>query len=111
MRALAPGRDGVRAAFELFRKALPDTKHTIEHLVAEGDLVVARIMASGTHTGELLGHPATGRTVSLTGISIYRLVDGQIVERWAEHGQGVLEQLGIPNPGSEGAGATQAERV
>jgi hypothetical protein len=37
--------------------------------------------------------------VTLTGIAIYRLVDGQIVERWAEQGRGLLDQLGIPAPG------------
>jgi len=95
IRGLAPGRDGVRKAFALFHQAFPDTRHTIEDLVAEGDRVVARISARGTHTGELFGHAATGRVVTLTGITIYRLVDGQIAERWAEHGLGVLEQLGI----------------
>jgi predicted ester cyclase len=95
IRALAPGREGVRQAFALFREAFPDTRHTIEDLVAEGDRVVARISARGTHTGPLFGHAPTGRAVSLTGISIYRLVGGRIAERWAEHGQGVLDQLGI----------------
>jgi predicted ester cyclase len=98
-RSLAPGRDGVREAFALFQRAFPDTRHTIEDLVAEGDRVVARIRAQGTHTGELFGHAGTGRVVTLTAIAIYRFVDGRIAERWAEHGQGVLDQLGIPTPG------------
>ena len=98
IRGLASGRDGVRQAFALFRQAFPDTRHTIEDLVAEGDRVVARISARGTHTGELFGHAPTGRVVTLSSITIYRLVDGQIVERWAEQGLGVLEQLGIPAP-------------
>jgi predicted ester cyclase len=95
LRSLAPGRDGVRAAFALFQRAFPDTTHVLEDLVAEGDRVVARIRAQGTHTGELFGHPPTGRKVTLTGITIYRLRGGRIVERWAEHGAGVLDQLGI----------------
>lgn len=93
IRSLAPGREGVRQAFALFQKAFPDTRHTIEDLVAEGDRVVARISARGTHTGELFGHAPTGREVTLTGITIYRLVAGRIVERWSEHGLGVLDQL------------------
>jgi steroid delta-isomerase-like uncharacterized protein len=97
-RSLAPGREGVRQAFALFQKAFPDTRHTIEDLLAEGDRVVARISARGTHAGELFGHPPTGRVVTLTGIAIYRLRDGRIVERWAEHGLGVLDQLGISAP-------------
>ena len=99
LRGLGTGRDGIRKAFTLFHQAFPDTRHTIEDLVAEGDRVVARISARGTHTGELFGHAPTGRVVTLTGIAIYRLVDGEIVERWAEQGLGVLEQLGIPVPG------------
>ena len=98
-RSLAPGRDGVREAFALFHRAFPDTRHTIEDLVAEGDRVVARISARGTHTGELFGHAGTGRVVTLTAIAMYRLEDGRIAERWAEHGQGVLDQLGISTPG------------
>ena len=96
IRELASGREGVRRALALFHQAFPDTRHTIEDLVAEGDRVVARISARGTHTGELFGHAPTGRVVRLTGITIYRLVNGQIVERWAEHGRGILDQLGIP---------------
>jgi predicted ester cyclase len=98
IRSLAPGREGVRQAFALFQKAFPDTRHTIEDLVAEGDRVAARISACGTHTGELFGQAPTGRVVTLTGITIYRLVDGRIVERWAEHGLGILDQLGISPP-------------
>jgi predicted ester cyclase len=98
VRGLAEGRDGVRRAFEIFHQAFPDTRHAIEDLVAEGDRVVARISARGTHTGELFGHAPTGKVVTLTGITIYRLADGQIIERWAEHGLGILDQLGIPAP-------------
>ena len=95
IRSLASGRDSVRQAFALFHHAFPDTTHTIEDLVAEGDRVVARISARGTHTGELFGHAPTGRVVTQTSIAIYRIVAGQILERWAEQGLGVLDQLGI----------------
>jgi predicted ester cyclase len=98
IRALGAGREGVRNAFAIFHKAFPDTRHTIEDLVAEGDRVVARISARGTHTGELFGHAPTGRVITLTGITIYRLVDGRIAERWSEQGMGVLDQLGIAAP-------------
>jgi predicted ester cyclase len=98
-RSLAPGRGGVREALALFHRAFPDTRHTIEDLVAEGDRVVARISARGTHTGELFGHAGTGRVVTLTSIVLYRFVNGRIAERWADHGPGVLDQLGISPPG------------
>lgn len=99
VRGLADGREGVRRALAIFSQAFPDTAHVIEDLVAEGDRVVARISARGTHTGELFGHAPTGKVVALTSIAIYRLVNGKIVERWAEHGLGVLDQLGISLPG------------
>jgi predicted ester cyclase len=95
IRGLASGRDGVRQAFGIFQRAFPDTRHTIEDLVAEGDRVVARISARGTHAGALFGHPPTGRVVTQTSIAIYRIVAGQIQERWAAQDPGVLEQLGI----------------
>jgi predicted ester cyclase len=110
-RSLAPGREGVRQAFALFQKAFPDTRHTIEDLIAEGDRVVARISARGTHTGELFGHAPTGRVVTLTAITVYRLVDGRIVERWAEHGLGVLDQLGISAPVAAVAETTRMENA
>ena len=95
LRGLRPGREGIRLAFAAFHRAFPDTRHTIEDLIAEGDRVVARIRAEGTHTGDFFGHAPTGKVVSLTGIAIYRIVDGKLAERWAEQGLGILEQLGI----------------
>jgi steroid delta-isomerase-like uncharacterized protein len=101
IRRQAGGRDGIRQVLALFQRAFPDTRHTVEDLIAEGDKVVARVSARATHTGELFGHPPTGKIVTLSGITIYRLADGRIAERWAEHGVGLLEQLGIapPEPG------------
>jgi predicted ester cyclase len=103
-RSLAEGREGVRRAIALFRQAFPDTRHTIEDLVAEGDRVVARVSARATHTGELFGHAPTGRVVTLTSITVYRIVDGRIAERWSEQGSGVLDQLGIVPPANLGGG-------
>jgi predicted ester cyclase len=102
IRRRASGREGVRQAFAVFRQAFPDTRHTIDDLVAEGDRVVARTRARATHTGDLFGHAATGRVVTLSSITIYRIVDGRIAERWSEQGLGVLEQLGIPAPCAPG---------
>jgi len=90
--------EGMRHVFAFLQRAFPDTRHTIEDLVAEGDKVVVRQSARATHTGELFGHPPTGKVVTMSGITIYRLRNGQIVERWAEHGLGILEQLGITPP-------------
>jgi predicted ester cyclase len=95
IRGLAPGIEGVKKAFNIFWTAFPDTRHVIEDLVAEGDKVVARYWACGTHTGELMGISPTGKQVTMTGIAIYRLAGGKIVERWVEQGTGVLQQLGV----------------
>ncbi len=96
VRGLKPGKAGIKQAFEIFYKAFPDTKHTLPHLIAEGDFVVAHISAKGTHTGQLFGVAPTNREIALTGIAIYKIMDGKIVERWAYSEEpGVLAQLEI----------------
>ncbi len=98
-------RNGDKQAFAAARSAVhetfPDLRFTIEDLIAEDDKVVARWRMHGTHQGEYLGHPATGKQFTITGISIYRIADGQIVEAWIEPNTlGLLQQLGqIPPPG------------
>ena len=92
----APGAD--RAAFKQFYgrflAAFPDLRVSFEDVLAEGNRVVVRATARGTHRGEFLGVPATGAQVSWTGISITRLVDGQIVQQTGEQDfLGVLRQL------------------
>ena len=80
--------------------AFPDLKRPVEDLVAEGDKVVARWSSRGTHDGDFMGVPPTGRTVTTTGITIFRLEDGKIVEEWSESDMlGMLQQVGaIPTP-------------
>ncbi|MER6303019.1 ester cyclase [Kitasatospora sp. NPDC001539] len=92
----AADREGMRRAGAMFRSACPDW-HSDQHLVVgEGDLVVEHFTASGTHRGELLGAPPTGRTLTLPGINIFRLRDGRIVERWGRLDElGLLRQLGL----------------
>ena len=85
------------------RMAFPDHYNTIDDMIAEGDKVVARWTLHGTHQGELetpLGRiPPTGKHVALTGIHIFRIADGKIVERWAEADMlGMLQQLGVIAP-------------
>jgi steroid delta-isomerase-like uncharacterized protein len=79
------------ATFEAFE----DLKRPVEDLVAQGDKVVARWTSSGRHTGSFQGIPATGREVSTSGITIFRLERGKIVEEWSETDTiGLLQQLG-----------------
>ena len=86
---------------EAMATAFPDLERTVEDLVAEGDRVVARWSARGTNTGSFNGMPATGRTATSSGITIFRLQDGKIVEEWSESDMlGLLQQLGVvPSPG------------
>jgi predicted ester cyclase len=65
-------------------------------LVGQDDIVVERFTASGTHQGELMGATPTGNTVSLKGINIFRLREGQVVEWWGRLDElGMLRQLGL----------------
>jgi steroid delta-isomerase-like uncharacterized protein len=100
----APGasldREGLKQAAEIFRVATPGT-HEVAMQVAEGDLVVSRIVGCGTHAGELMGIPASNRHVETDGIVIHRVRDGKIVEYWSVVDvANILQQIGIlPGPG------------
>jgi steroid delta-isomerase-like uncharacterized protein len=98
------GRGHLKETVLAYRAAFPDLRMCVEDQIAEGDRVVIRWVASGTHLGELNGIPATGRTAEVSGIFVHRLTDGQITESWSMFDQmGLLVQLGvIPLPASEG---------
>jgi steroid delta-isomerase-like uncharacterized protein len=81
---------GMRQAAVMFRAALPDWHSDLDQMIAENDIVVERFTASGTHQNELMGVPGTGRTIRLQGINIFRIQNGQIVERW-----GRLDEMGL----------------
>ncbi len=80
----ARGIEGVKQASSIYRAAFPDARVIIEDLIAEGDKVVIRWTGRGTHKGEFLGVPPSSKHVDLRGISIFRVVDGKIVEQWSE---------------------------
>ncbi|NIR27704.1 MAG: ester cyclase [Gammaproteobacteria bacterium] len=99
---LPPGIEGKRQFLGMLLNAFPDLHITIEgDLIAEGDYVAERWTLEGTHQGELIGIPATGKRVKVAGMSISRLVDGKQVEHWSVMDQfGLLQQIGvIPMPG------------
>src|SRR5919199_4255541 len=94
-----PDREGLKQLTELFRRAFPDGRMTIEEMVAEGDRVATRKTFRGTHRGELMGLPPTGRAVAIGLIDIARLADGQVVESWSAADElGLLRQLGALPP-------------
>lgn len=92
---IAEGAEGVRQQFEAFRAAFPDFHAVIHDQIAEGDKVVTRKVFHGTHRGELMGIPPTGREVQIEVIDIVRVEGGQIVEHWNVVDRlGLLQQLG-----------------
>jgi predicted ester cyclase len=89
---------------QAWHAAFPDEHTTFDNQIAEGDKVVSRMTSTATHTGEFQGIPAIGKKVTVTGIWIDRVVDGQIVERWGVVDTlGLMQQLGVvPPPGQAG---------
>jgi predicted ester cyclase len=87
---IAPGRDGVKGSIRILRTAFPDLHLTFEDVIADGDMVWARLSAAATHEGPFMGAPGTGRRISLTVIDIVRVVDGRLVEHW-----GVADPLSV----------------
>ena len=97
---LPTGPEGAKQIVTMYRNAFPDLRVTVDEQIAEGDKVVTRWTAHGTNQGELLGIPATGKSSTVTGISIDRIVNGKVAESWGIFDQfGMMQQLGvIPTP-------------
>ena len=88
-------RAGVKLVFSMFRAAFPDLRATIHQQIAEEDLVTTRKTLSGTHQGDFLGLPPTGKHVDIAVIDILRVSNGQITDHWNIVDQlGVMQQLG-----------------
>lgn len=104
---VADGREGNRQFWTAFFAALPDLQATMEDLIVAGDRVVGRFVYKGTHTGDLMGIPASGNPVEMRSIDIWRTQDGMFVEHWDELNLlEVFQQVGaIPPLGSAPAGA------
>ena len=90
----SPNREGVRQLFGALRAAFPDLQAIIHDQVAEGDKVVTRKTLHGTHQGEFMGIPPTGKQVAFGIIDILRLADSQLTDHWCEIDLlGLLQQL------------------
>jgi ketosteroid isomerase-like protein len=96
-----PGREGLKQSFKLFWGATPGY-HKIEDQVAEGDKVVTRLTAYGTHVGDLPGIPRTGNKLEMSAIVIHRIANGKLAEKWSsKDALGYMQQLGVmPGPES-----------
>lgn len=93
-------RDGLKAALRAFLAGCPDLHITTDALFAEGDTVTKRWTYHATHTGDLAGLPPTGRRITMSGLELFRLADGKIVESWLGYdNHSLMQQLGlIPTP-------------
>lgn len=87
-----------------FLTAFPGGQLTIEDLIVEGEKVVSRLTYQGTHTGELMGIPPTGKPVVVSAMNVDQFANGKIIETWRLFDQmGMMQQLGIiPAPGQGG---------
>lgn len=92
---VAPDREGLKQS-AVSLSSFADIHCATKDMVAEGDKVAVRWTWSGSHTGEYIGITPTGKRVTMTGISIIRIVGGKIVEEWDESDNlGFMEQLGV----------------
>jgi len=88
-----------REQIAAFHGAFPDLTATVDEQLAEGDRVMTRVTLRGTHTGDLLGLPPTGRSIELTLVEVHTWRDGQIADLWNSfHPVLVLAQLGVISP-------------
>ena len=98
--ALPPGLPSGLEGRKMFGAALlaafPDLHVHVEDLVTDGEKIVTRYSVHGTHKGELMGIPPTGKAVSIGGIAIDRFENGQSIEHWEFYDQmGMMQQLGV----------------
>jgi len=98
---LAPTKEGVKAFFRMYIAAFPDLRMDAEDVLASGDKVVARVRATGTHQGEFMGIPATGKGVGVQLIDILRFGDdGLAHEHWGVFDTlAMMQQLGVAPEG------------
>lgn len=99
------GLEGLKKTIAMYREAFPDINMSVEDQIAEGDKVVTRWSATGTHQGEIMGFAATHNSNTTTGIGIDRFEDGKVVEAWNNWDTlGMMQSIGAV-PEAQGAEA------
>jgi steroid delta-isomerase-like uncharacterized protein len=89
------GIEGVRAFVRMFREAFPDLQVTVEDELAEGDRAAARSRWTGTHEGEFMGVPPSGKRFEIEAIDMIRIVDGKCAEHWGvTDNMALMQQIG-----------------
>ncbi len=92
-----PGPEGQKRIAGDFRAAFPDLHMQVDVMIAEADLVMARWTTTGTNTGAWGSVPATGKQVKFSGVNIFRIANGKVIEIWNHRDDlGVMQQLGAP---------------
>ena len=97
VRIVGPGEYG--GAVIDYRAAFPDLHTTLEDVLVDGDRVVVRGTDRGTHRGDFMGFPASGREVTTTWIEIFRMENGKAAEGWLESDSAALRNQLVPEPG------------
>jgi predicted ester cyclase len=91
----ARGPEALKEAANMLRAAFSGLKFSMEDTITEGDQIAIRFLATGTHTGEFAGAPASGKPISVNGIDIIRFEGGKAVEHWGFMDQvGLMQQIG-----------------
>jgi steroid delta-isomerase-like uncharacterized protein len=92
----SPGVQGIDEVISACRAAFEHLNVSVEDMVAEDDRVAARFTARGIHKGAFMGLQPTGKSITMTGIEIFRIENGKIAELWGEANLiGLIQQLGI----------------
>ncbi len=90
------GLDAYKQFLSMFFTAFPDANFTIDEMIAEGDTVMIRRTVRGTHNGDLMVIPATGKQITMTEMALLRVTNGKFVEGWSNSDDlGLLQQLGV----------------
>jgi steroid delta-isomerase-like uncharacterized protein len=90
-----PGVEAIKGVITSCRAAFGGLHVSVEDIFADGDKVTCRFTSHGTHTGEFMGVPPTGKEVSMTGIEIFLIKNGKIAELWGEANlMGLAQRLG-----------------
>jgi predicted ester cyclase len=91
-----PGPEGANAVLRWLRGAFNDLSYEVQDAFGDGDRVAMRVTTRGTHTGEFMGKPATGRHFEIGSIHIYRIENGRVAEHWAKRDDVALaHQIGL----------------
>ncbi len=89
------GPEGTKQLAAAIIEGIPDRRIAHHETIAEGDLVMVRWSMTGTHGGELMGVPATGRPIAVTGFDLFRVEKGKLAELWQNWDQlGLMQQIG-----------------